>query len=126
MNDFVTDPALTPPPALPQYNEPPPPPVESVQPQTLNILRQIRAAVEQVFIGQTEVIHQVMAALLAGGHVLLEGKPGLGKTHLVQAIGNSVIGNFPSLSGDCILYYKFAMPKSEDKKLQVSKLPVRQ
>jgi len=52
-------------------------------------MRSIHAAVAQVFVGQAEVIHQVLAALLAGGHVLLEGKPGLGKTHLVLALSRT-------------------------------------
>lgn len=38
-------------------------------------------------IGQREIIRQVMLALLAGGNVLLEGMPGLGKTMLVRTIG---------------------------------------
>ena len=54
----------------------------------------IRQAVGQVFVGQDEVVHQVLAALLAGGHVLLEGKPGLGKTHLVLALARTFSGNF--------------------------------
>ena len=37
-------------------------------------------------IGQKEIIRQVMLALLAGGNVLLEGMPGLGKTMLVRTI----------------------------------------
>ncbi len=37
-------------------------------------------------IGQKDVIRQVMLALLAGGNVLLEGMPGLGKTMLVRTI----------------------------------------
>lgn len=36
--------------------------------------------------GQKDVIRQVMLALLAGGNVLLEGMPGLGKTMLVRTI----------------------------------------
>jgi MoxR-like ATPase len=40
----------------------------------------IRQELKKVFIGQDDVAGQVLAALLAGGHVLLEGKPGLGKT----------------------------------------------
>jgi len=47
-----------------------------------------------VFLGQTAVLDQVIAALLAGGHVLLEGKPGLGKTQLVLALARTFGGAF--------------------------------
>ncbi len=60
----------------------------------MQITQAIRAAIEQVFVGQTEVIHQCLAALLAGGHVLLEGKPGLGKTHLVLALSRTFGAQF--------------------------------
>ena len=54
----------------------------------------IRGQIERVFLGQPEVLEQVLAALLAGGHVLLEGKPGLGKTYLVLALARSFGGEF--------------------------------
>src|SRR5512146_1094975 len=44
-------------------------------------------AVGRVIVGQAVVVDQVMTALLAGGHVLLEGVPGLGKTLLVRTLG---------------------------------------
>jgi MoxR-like ATPase len=47
-----------------------------------------------VFIGQDAVVDQVLAAFLAGGHVLLEGKPGLGKTHLVLTLARTFHGKF--------------------------------
>lgn len=53
----------------------------------------IREEIRKVIIGQDEVIDQVLAALLAGGHVLLEGKPGLGKTHLVNTLARSFGGH---------------------------------
>ncbi len=63
-------------------------------PLSTRICNVIHTAVAQVFVGQNEVIDQVLAALLAGGHVLLEGKPGLGKTHLVLALSRTFGANF--------------------------------
>jgi MoxR-like ATPase len=62
--------------------------------ETAAILTAIRQQVTRVFLGQNHVVDQVLAALLAGGHVLLEGKPGLGKTHLVLALSRSFGGTF--------------------------------
>ena len=50
----------------------------------------IRAEVGKAFIGQEDVLDAVMIALLAGGHVLLEGVPGLGKTLLVRALAQAL------------------------------------
>ncbi len=54
----------------------------------------IRRRVGRVFLGQAAVLDQVLAAFLAGGHVLIEGKPGLGKTHLVLALAQTFGGAF--------------------------------
>ena len=51
-------------------------------------------SIGRAFIGQAEIIEGVIVALLAGGHVLLEGVPGLGKTLLVRAIARSFDGSF--------------------------------
>ena len=50
----------------------------------------IRAEVSRRMVGQTDVIEGVLTALLAGGHVLLEGVPGLGKTMLVSSLGEAL------------------------------------
>jgi len=55
-----------------------------------DVVKRIRAAVARVLVGQEEVIEQVMWGLVAGGHVLLEGAPGLGKTLLVRALSAAV------------------------------------
>ncbi|MFZ5889742.1 MAG: AAA family ATPase [Myxococcota bacterium] len=46
----------------------------------------LRQALASVVLGQDEVVEQVLWALVAGGHVLLEGNPGLGKTLLVRTL----------------------------------------
>jgi MoxR-like ATPase len=52
----------------------------------------MRQEIRSVILGQETVIDQVLAALLAGGHVLLEGKPGLGKTYLVTTLAKTFGG----------------------------------
>ncbi len=47
----------------------------------------IKSQIAKVFIGQTELVDGTLAALFAGGHILIEGVPGLGKTLLVTTLG---------------------------------------
>lgn len=59
-----------------------------------NSLQKLREQVGNCVIGQSEVIDQVIICMVAGGHGLIEGVPGLGKTLLVRAIAEAVGGKF--------------------------------
>jgi MoxR-like ATPase len=48
----------------------------------------VEAEVSKVIVGQKDVIQHVLISIFAGGHVLLEGVPGLGKTMLVRTLGD--------------------------------------
>jgi MoxR-like ATPase len=50
--------------------------------------KRLREAIGQVIVGQGDVVDQTLWGLIAGGHVLLEGAPGLGKTLLVKTISS--------------------------------------
>jgi len=50
----------------------------------------VRQEIAKVIVGQREVVDGVLAALLAGGHVLLEGVPGLGKTTLLRTLSRAM------------------------------------
>ena len=50
----------------------------------------IESEVGKVIVGQSEVIRHVLVSILAGGHVLLEGVPGLGKTMLIRTLGEAL------------------------------------
>ncbi len=50
----------------------------------------IRGEVQKAIIGQDEVIERLLVALLANGHVLLEGLPGLAKTLLIKSLGSAM------------------------------------
>ena len=49
-------------------------------------LNEARSSIERRFVGQHAVVEQVLAAILSGGHALLVGQPGLGKTMLVDTL----------------------------------------
>ena len=50
----------------------------------------VRAQIHRVIVGHERVVDGVLNALLAGGHVLLEGVPGLGKTTLLRTLGHAL------------------------------------
>ena len=50
----------------------------------------LRGAIAQAIVGQETVVEQLLIGLLAGGHCLLEGVPGLGKTLLVRSLGRAL------------------------------------
>jgi MoxR-like ATPase len=52
--------------------------------------QQLQTEVGKVMVGQDEVVEEVLISVLAGGHALLEGVPGLGKTMLVRTLADSL------------------------------------
>lgn len=54
------------------------------------LLQRLKSAIGQAMVGQDAVIEQVLVALVASGHVLIEGVPGLGKTLLVRALAQAL------------------------------------
>ena len=58
---------------------------EQIQAFTTKV-ENIRNEIKKEIIGQERVVEQLLTALIAGGNVLLEGVPGLGKTRLVRTL----------------------------------------
>jgi MoxR-like ATPase len=56
--------------------------------------RRVRQTLGRVIVGQDEAIDLALVTLLAGGHALIEGVPGVGKTLLVKALARAVGGEF--------------------------------
>jgi MoxR-like ATPase len=54
------------------------------------LLQRLKGAIGQAVVGQEAIIEQVLVALVASGHVLIEGVPGLGKTLLVRALAQAL------------------------------------
>ncbi len=84
----------------------------------------IRQQIAQAFVGQAEVLDQLLIALLASGHVLLEGVPGLGKTLLVRSLATALECGFarvqftPDLMPSDVSGHAFYDPKTETFKIR--------
>ncbi len=60
----------------------------------LDKLARVRSEIARLIVGQEEAVEQLLIGLLAGGHCLLEGVPGLGKTLLVRVLGQALALDF--------------------------------
>ena len=81
---------------------------------------QIRGEIGKIIVGQTEAIEGLLVALLSGGHVLIEGVPGMAKTLLVRALAYCIDAEFrriqftPDLMpSDVVGTNVFSMPTSK-------------
>src|SRR5215212_9580209 len=54
----------------------------------------LRAEVGKVLVGQDDMVHRLLLGLCAGGHVLLEGVPGLAKTLVIRTLADTIDGTF--------------------------------
>ena len=61
---------------------------------TAKLMEQILYEVKRVVVGQDRFLERVMVAMLAQGHLLVEGVPGLAKTLTVKTLANTVRGQF--------------------------------
>jgi len=80
----------------------------------------LRQHINSRLVGQSQVVDQVLIAMLAGGHVLIEGVPGLGKTLLVQTLAAGIGGKFKRIQftpdlmpGDVTGHVMFDMSQSK-------------
>jgi MoxR-like ATPase len=59
-----------------------------------SVLINLKKAINQIVVGQPALIKQTLIALLAGGHIILEGVPGTGKTLLVKVLAQLIQSDF--------------------------------
>lgn len=57
-------------------------------------VQSVRAHLEQEVVGQSHLVQRMLMALLCGGHVLVEGAPGLAKTRAIKALAGVIEGDF--------------------------------
>lgn len=64
--------------------------VEQAMEKAVETAQRLKDEVHRWIVGQEEIVEQVLWCLFAGGHALLEGIPGLGKTMLIRTIGDAL------------------------------------
>jgi MoxR-like ATPase len=68
--------------------------VEQLVEQHSQGVRSLLAAVEQVIVGQRPMVERLVIGLLTGGHILIEGVPGLAKTLAVSTLARAILAQF--------------------------------
>src|SRR5699024_8877508 len=68
--------------------------VNNMQEEKLAKIPQLINEVEKVILGKSDVLQMTVAAFLAGGHVLFEDIPGVGKTLMVKTLAKTIQGTF--------------------------------
>lgn len=59
-----------------------------------SLLNKLRHEIDNIVIGQSDLVKQLLVALLSGGHVIIEGVPGTGKTLLVKVLSRLIAADF--------------------------------
>ena len=60
----------------------------------LQNFQQLQSSLNQIILGQERLVERLLIVLLADGHLLVEGAPGLAKTRAIKALGNKIEGDF--------------------------------
>ena len=60
----------------------------------LQNFQQLQSSLNQIILGQGRLVERLLIVLLADGHLLVEGAPGLAKTRAIKALGNKIEGDF--------------------------------
>ena len=74
--------------------ETPPPPTDAPLPPDAAEMKRVYSEIKRVIVGQDKLIERLLVALLARGHILLEGVPGLAKTLAIKTVADVVGGTF--------------------------------
>ncbi len=96
-HDSLTPSATEAPPVAPSLTQPEVQQPEVAIPQTRPervLIQRIQDEIRKVFIGQDDLVEMVLTAFISSGHLLIEGHPGLGKTHLVNSLAKAFQGEF--------------------------------
>ncbi len=78
----------------PQANPGQPPPLPAVDDSVAEEMQRVLYEVKRIVVGQDRFLERVMVAMLAQGHLLVEGVPGLAKTLTIKTLARTIRGSF--------------------------------